>query len=193
MLWDEGTWEPVGDPDQGLAKGNLKFILHGKKLHGKWVLVRMGGKAANEAKPNWLLIKEHDEYEQTADDEPITEKEPNSVLTQRDIEAIARDEDHVWQSNRPESSGGHKSLTAKPARFAPFAPAATGQERVSAGVYPPAVSLRSARAPSGKALGSRTEAGRLPYPGAYRKKARFVFTLAAGWTGRTAWLWSRAS
>ena len=65
MLWDEGTWEPVGDPDQALAKGNLKFILHGKKLHGKWVLVRMGGKAANESKPNWLLIKEHDEYEQT--------------------------------------------------------------------------------------------------------------------------------
>src|SRR5580658_4728773 len=53
MLWDEGTWEPQGDPDVGLAKGNLKFILHGQKLQGKWVLVRMGGKAANEAKPNW--------------------------------------------------------------------------------------------------------------------------------------------
>ncbi len=91
MLWDEGTWEPLGDPDQSLAKGNLKFVLHGKKLHGKWVLVRMGGKAANEAKPNWLLIKEHDEYEQTADDEPITEKAPNSVLTERDIDAIARE------------------------------------------------------------------------------------------------------
>src|ERR1700756_319994 len=47
MLWDDGSWEPVGDPDAGLAKGNLKFILHGKKLHGKWVLVRMGGRAAN--------------------------------------------------------------------------------------------------------------------------------------------------
>ncbi len=82
MLWDEGTWEPLGDADEALAKGNLKFILHGKKLQGKWVLVRMGGKAANEAKPNWLLIKEHDEYEQTAEDEPIVEKEPNSVLTQ---------------------------------------------------------------------------------------------------------------
>jgi bifunctional non-homologous end joining protein LigD len=122
MLWDEGTWEPVGDPDQGLAKGNLKFILQGKKLHGKWVLVRMGGKAANESKPNWLLIKEHDEYEQTADDEPITEKEPNSVLTQRDIESIARDTDHVWQSNRPETSSGKKSSAPKPARSAPFAP-----------------------------------------------------------------------
>jgi bifunctional non-homologous end joining protein LigD len=118
MLWDEGTWEPVGDPDASLAKGNLKFILHGKKLQGKWVLVRMGGKAANEAKPNWLLIKEHDEYEKTASDEPIVEKEPNSVLTNRDIEAIAREGDHVWQSNRPESSGTDKKVSA-----VPFAPA----------------------------------------------------------------------
>ena len=108
MLWDEGTWEPLGNADESLAKGNLKFILHGKKLQGKWVLVRMGGKAANEAKPNWLLIKEHDEYEQTAQDEPIVEKEPNSVLTNRDMEAIARDGDHVWQSNRPETSSTKK-------------------------------------------------------------------------------------
>ena len=104
MLWDEGTWEPLGDADEALAKGNLKFLLHGKKLRGKWVLVRMGGKAANEAKPNWLLIKEHDEYEQTAADEPIIEKEPNSVLTGRDLDAIAKDEDHVWNSNRPDGS-----------------------------------------------------------------------------------------
>ena len=118
MLWDEGTWEPVGDADESLAKGNLKFILHGKKLQGKWVLVRMGGKAANEAKPNWLLIKEHDEYEQTAQDEPIVEKEPDSVLTHRDMEAIARDGDHVWQSNRPETSSRDKKESA-----VPFAPA----------------------------------------------------------------------
>ena len=88
----------------------------------RWVLVRMGGKAANEAKPNWLLIKEHDQYEQTAADEPITEKAPNSVLTQRDIEAIARDEDHVWQSNRPENSSPGKSSPANPSRPVPFAP-----------------------------------------------------------------------
>src|ERR1700691_3729824 len=108
MLWGEGTWEPLGDADESLAKGNLKFILHGKKLQGKWVLVRMGGKAAKEAKPNWLLIKEHDEYEQAASDEPIVEKEPNSVLTNRDMEAIAREGDHVWQSNRPENTNTDK-------------------------------------------------------------------------------------
>ena len=122
MLWDEGTWEPLGDADQALAKGNLKFILHGKKLHGKWVLVRMGGKAANEAKPNWLLIKEHDEYEQTADDEPITEKEPKSVPT--DVTSTPSREKAT--TSAIESAGnlqpGQESSPAKPPRPVPFAP-----------------------------------------------------------------------
>jgi bifunctional non-homologous end joining protein LigD len=56
-LWDNGTWEPVGDFDKGLAKGRLEFLLHGKKLAGKWHLVRtrMQGK-----QPQWLLMKSHD-------------------------------------------------------------------------------------------------------------------------------------
>ena len=98
MVWDQGTWEPQGDAEEGFKTGRLKFILHGKKLKGKWTLVRMGGRAAHEAKPSWLLIKEHDEYERGADDEPITESEPNSVVTGRDLEEIGAQEDHVWQS-----------------------------------------------------------------------------------------------
>jgi bifunctional non-homologous end joining protein LigD len=149
MLWDEGTWEPLGDADQSLAKGNLKFVLHGKKLHGKWVLVRMGGKAANEAKPNWLLIKEHDEYEQTADDEPITEKAPNSVLTERDIDAIAREGDHVWQSNRPETSSQSKSSPAK--RSTPFAPSdLPGKKEALPAFIPPQLASEAAAPPVGE-------------------------------------------
>jgi bifunctional non-homologous end joining protein LigD len=103
MLWDRGTWEPHVDVDEGLQKGSLKFALHGQKLKGNWALIRMGGRAANASKPNWLLIKEHDEYERTADDEPITEASPDSVSTGRTIDEIARAEDRVWQSNRAES------------------------------------------------------------------------------------------
>jgi bifunctional non-homologous end joining protein LigD len=101
MLWDEGTWEPQAghtDIDEGLRAGSLKFILHGTKLTGKWALIRMGGKAANERKPNWLLIKEHDEFEYTPADKPITETEPDSVVTGRSLEQIAHNEDHVWNS-----------------------------------------------------------------------------------------------
>lgn len=96
MLWDQGTWVPHGDVDEGLAKGHLKFTLHGKKLRGDWTLVRMGGKAAEEKKSNWLWIKEHDGNERGSNDPPVTEAEPNSVVTGRDMDAIAENQDHVW-------------------------------------------------------------------------------------------------
>jgi bifunctional non-homologous end joining protein LigD len=101
MLWDEGTWEPQPghtDVDEGLRTGSLKFIMRGTKMKGKWALIRMGGKAANESKPNWLLIKEHDDFERSSNDPPITEEAPNSVVTGRSLEEIARNEDHVWNS-----------------------------------------------------------------------------------------------
>ena len=98
MLWDHGTWEPHGDVEEGLRAGRLKFGLHGEKLKGNWTLIRMGGHAARESKPNWLLIKEHDEFERGADDPPITEEAPDSVVTGRDLDAIAKAEDHVWNS-----------------------------------------------------------------------------------------------
>ena len=98
MLWDNGTWTPHGDIDEGLRKGSLKFELHGKKLKGKWTLVRMGGKAAQESKPNWLLIKEHDQYERGEGDAPITEEEQDSVVTGRNLDQIATEEDHIWNS-----------------------------------------------------------------------------------------------
>src|SRR5271163_1296868 len=106
MLWDEGTWEPQAaypDVDAGLRDGSLKFILHGAKLKGKWALIRMGGKYANEKKPNWLLIKEHDDFERKSDDPPITEEAPNSVVTGRSIEEIAASGDHVWNSKETAS------------------------------------------------------------------------------------------
>lgn len=101
MLWDQGTWEPQPghtDVDAGLRDGSLKFILYGTKMQGKWALIRMGGKAANEKKPNWLLIKEHDAFERRQSDKPVTEAEPDSVVTGRSIEQIAASEDHVWNS-----------------------------------------------------------------------------------------------
>ena len=56
-IWDNGTWEPVGDFTKGLKKGHLEFELFGKKLSGAWHLVRtrMQGK-----QPNWLLMKSGD-------------------------------------------------------------------------------------------------------------------------------------
>jgi len=40
MLWDNGFWEPLDNPNTSLKKGNLKFILKGKRLKGAWSLIK---------------------------------------------------------------------------------------------------------------------------------------------------------
>ncbi len=127
MLWDTGTWEPVGDADEGLRIGRLKFILHGQKLKGHWTLVRMGGRAAQESKPNWLLIKEHDEYERPAGAPAIVDEAPDSVVTHRDLPAIAEASDHVWDSRtglaadeRAKQATPTKKQSKSPAKAAPI-------------------------------------------------------------------------
>lgn len=66
MLWDEGNWEPYGNVENGLSEGALKFSLKGKRLKGKWALVRLKAKEG-EKKDNWLLLKEKDEYSKAVD------------------------------------------------------------------------------------------------------------------------------
>jgi bifunctional non-homologous end joining protein LigD len=61
MLWDRGTWEPLGDPHEGLEQGKLHFRLDGERMKGGWILVRIRGKPG-EKRENWLLIKEDDEF-----------------------------------------------------------------------------------------------------------------------------------
>lgn len=113
MLWDRGTWEPLGDAAEGLRKGSLKFVLHGEKLRGHWTLVRMAGKFANQSKPSWLLIKERDGNERTAKDVAITEEAPNSVLSRRDLNAIAKAQDAVWNSIAGTSHGSNAAKHTK--------------------------------------------------------------------------------
>jgi bifunctional non-homologous end joining protein LigD len=82
MIWDHGTWEPESpDVTRALAKGQLKFRMHGKKLRGSWVLVRAGGPR------NWLLIKHRDEAASTED---LTVTRPLSVVSRRTMAGIAR-------------------------------------------------------------------------------------------------------
>lgn len=120
MVWDFGQWEPLEDADKGLAEGHLKFNLKGQKLQGRWALVRMHTRDARPGKPNWLLIKDRDQYARSEDEPSITERLPDSALTERSIEQIGQDSDRVWHSNRaaddqPEARGkaGSKKGTLK--------------------------------------------------------------------------------
>ena len=84
MVWDYGVYAPenVKKVSDGLKKGDLKFVLLGKKLKGSFVLVHTRDR-------QWLLIKHKDEY---ASDDEIAETEPFSVLTKRTLAEIAEDE-----------------------------------------------------------------------------------------------------
>ncbi|MGX1169538.1 bifunctional non-homologous end joining protein LigD [Bradyrhizobium sp. USDA 372] len=126
MLWDRGTWES-DDPEAGFKKGDLKFTLHGDKLQGSWVLVRMRNRGG-EKRTNWLLIKHRDEDAREGADNDVLEQD-KSVASGRTMDQIAAGKgrapkpfmlakgtkakaDAVWQSNRAEETKGR---TVKPA------------------------------------------------------------------------------
>src|SRR3954465_10881888 len=62
MVWDVGTWEPLGDPHEMLKKGDLKFRLHGQKLKGEFVLAHMRSRRPGSKGTEWLLIKKRDQH-----------------------------------------------------------------------------------------------------------------------------------
>lgn len=85
MLWDRGTYEPLGDvpPAAQLARGDFKFRLHGHKLNGDFALVLMKGRGKGN---EWLVIKKRDGNEVVNWD---IEQHARSVLTGRTQEEIA--------------------------------------------------------------------------------------------------------
>ena len=105
QLWDRGTWAPQGDhPQRDLAKGQLKIVLDGKRLVGKWALIRLKDKTAfrpgRKVRHNWLLIKEKDEFARPGEPETLA-GEDTSVKTGRTLEEIAENKRaRVWHSNR---------------------------------------------------------------------------------------------
>jgi bifunctional non-homologous end joining protein LigD len=101
MLWDRGTYdaEDGGGAEslrRGYAKGDLKITLHGKRLRGSWVLVRMN----RPGRPQWLLIKHRDETADPGRD--VTAEYTTSVVTRRTMDSIAAGKggSKVWRSNR---------------------------------------------------------------------------------------------
>ncbi len=80
IVWDRGTWAPVGDPHAGMVGGDFKFDLHGEKLAGRWVLIRLRPRA-NERGENWLLIKERDEHSRPRVEFDVLTERPESVIS----------------------------------------------------------------------------------------------------------------
>ena len=113
IVWDRGTWEPIGDARKAYAKGHLEFTLDGEKLHGRWHLVRMHGKPG-EKRENWLLIKGDDEFAVAEGEDDLLEKRPESVKTGRDIADVAGEEPG-WSSKTGRIRKSSKAKTQEKA------------------------------------------------------------------------------
>ncbi|WP_345813980.1 DNA ligase D [Paraburkholderia sp. PREW-6R] len=82
IVWDRGTWEPVGGEKEALRSyeaGKLKFTLDGDKLQGGWTLVRSHMRGSGD-KEQWLLIKERDEAARNESEYDVLKERPGSVL-----------------------------------------------------------------------------------------------------------------
>ena len=95
IIWDNGTFEAEGDKSaqQQIDRGELKFILHGHKLTGSFVLVKI--RSREPGKQEWLMIKHRDS---SADDAWKIEEHPGSVLPE------TKGPKKMWISNRPAST-----------------------------------------------------------------------------------------
>jgi bifunctional non-homologous end joining protein LigD len=78
IVWDRGSWEPVGDPHEGMRKGKLLFRLHGEKLAGLWELVRIA-KPGDKQDP-WMLFKKRDDWARPLADYDVIAALPDSVV-----------------------------------------------------------------------------------------------------------------
>ncbi|WP_037088526.1 DNA ligase D [Neorhizobium vignae] len=165
MLWDRGYWEPEGSksPEQALAKGDFKFTLEGKRLHGSFVLVRMRNDRDGGKRTNWLLIKHHDDFSVEENGAAVLEDNATSVASGRTMEAIAAGKgkkpkpfmiessevraDAVWDSNHGLSAEERKAEPKTKKKVAP-AKAAKAAMSVMPGFVAPQLCETRERPPS---------------------------------------------
>jgi bifunctional non-homologous end joining protein LigD len=101
LLWDRGTWEPIGDPHKAYRKGHMEFELKGEKLEGRWHLIRMAPRPG-EKRENWLLVKGEDEFARAEGDKDVLDEMPLSVKSGKTL-------DEIWGRKAPATKS-----TAKP-------------------------------------------------------------------------------
>jgi bifunctional non-homologous end joining protein LigD len=111
IIWDNGTWEfiePGDDPVQAVKDGKLTFRMYGKKMFGEWALVKIKGRYGDKGN-EWLLLKHRDAFANDKID--VTEVAPRSIISNRLVDDVSPK--RQWQSNRPASAGGARTVAEK--------------------------------------------------------------------------------
>ncbi|MBA2934678.1 DNA ligase D [Sphingomonas sp. CGMCC 1.13654] len=119
MLWDKGEWEPVGgkDPAKTIEEGHVHVILHGERMKGEWLLVRMKPRPG-EKRENWLLRKVEDKEAGGSGD--LVDTALTSVASGRSMAEIAQGDDPVWHSDAKKAKADPKAANA-PGKMPPEA------------------------------------------------------------------------
>ena len=107
IVWDRGRWTPNEDPERGITKGHLDITLDGKRLQGRWHLVRMKPRPG-ETKEMWLFIKASDEFARAAGAPDITEEETTSFFS-----GLTTDELAAAGTLRSDHAGREKVKSAR--------------------------------------------------------------------------------
>src|SRR3954451_14005207 len=138
IVWDWGTWEPEAetpDPGKAIADGELKFVLDGEKLRGRFTIVRTSRRpgsapatAFEDDSEQWLLIKKRDADAVAGWD---AEDHPRSVKTGRTNDEVKENRDAIWISEHPAATAeidlGDAVSGPMPDRIEPMAATLAGK------------------------------------------------------------------
>ena len=113
-VFDHGTWEPEGDAREGLAKGDLKFTMHGDILRGSWVLVRTRRQGTRN---QWLLIKHADGYSGPREADDFLDKKKDQPLPPAKRANVWPKEKSKKKTKSDETAGVRETITGE--AFAP--------------------------------------------------------------------------
>ena len=119
IVWDWGTWEPEAetpDPGKALRKGEIKFVLHGTRLGGRYTIVRTD---SDDGRERWLLLKKRDEF---AVDGWDAEDHPTSVKTGRTNDEVLRGVAPAFEEAPPKPPGEVDLTAARDAPMPDFIP-----------------------------------------------------------------------
>jgi len=133
IVWDEGSWQPDGDPVKAMKKGHIRFELKGEKLHGFWHMVRLRPRSG-EKRDNWLLIKSDDAAARPGFD--ILADMPRSVTSGRTIEDIK-------EGKRPAKPAKKPARKASPEKKPKKKKAAGHADKMPGFIEPCLATLRS--------------------------------------------------
>jgi bifunctional non-homologous end joining protein LigD len=114
IIWDTGKVKWLLDPDVGMAKGELKFVLAGERLKGEFHMVKIKPREGERSNP-WLLFKSKDAF--AGKEDPVA-RSVTSIVSGRTIEDVRSGSARVWTR-----SGEQTPKAAKPPKWGFVEPA----------------------------------------------------------------------